>query len=293
MPLPVLDIDLPLPQPRTRATLLASIDELPHTSMADDENERWLNGDAWVANTLRDPKFGSTLDACGPLDVNGDAQGLPAPPLTAAGFRVFDGITTSTLNAVTGDALREGLLKRSVNWLSWAFARQLATGSATGASNNLKAAAAGTPPATVPYGSLATPVYNAFAILETHLASKIHNGVGTIHIPPGMLQIAVDCCSLERDGDRYYTQLGNLVVADGGYYSMPAPNGATAAANGEDWIYATGPVFYRMVAPEIVGGELNQVDIRTNDRTMWIEAYGLVVFDPEVTTAVLASYREE
>ena len=61
----------------------------------------------------------------------------------------------------------------------------------------------------------------------------------------------------------------------------------------EDWIYATGPVFYRMVAPEIVGGELNQVDIRTNDRTMWIEAYGLVVFDPEVTTAVLASYREE
>lgn len=293
MALPALDIDLPLPQPRSRATLLASIDALPVTSLADDSNERWLNGFSWSPNYVRDPKFGSALDACGPVDVNGDAMGLSTAFVTAAGFRVFDGIATSTLNAVDGSRLRAGLEARSVNWLSWAFARQLATGSATGASNNLKAAAAGRAPAGVAYGSAATPLYNAFAILETHLAIKVHNGQGTIHIPPGMLSNAVDECSLERDGDRFFTPSGHLVVADAGYVGMPAPTGAAASASGEDWVYATGPVFYRMIAPAFVGGELTQVDITKNDRTMWVEGYGIVLFEPEIATAVLASYAKE
>ena len=293
MALPKLDIDLPLPQPRTRGTLLASIDTLPVTSMADDSNERWLNGFSWSPNYVRDPKFGSALDACGPVDVNGDAMGLSTAFADAAGFRVFDGITTSTLNATTSAALRAGLEARSANWLSWAFARQLATGSATGASNNLKTAAVGRAPAGVNYGSTATPLYNAFAILETHLATKIHNGAGIIHIPPGLLSNAIDECALEREGDRFYTPSGHLVVADAGYVGMPAPTGASASGSGEDWVYATGPVFYRLIAPEIVGGELVAVDIRTNDRTLWIEGYGIVLFEPEIVTAVLASYAKE
>lgn len=293
MALPLLDIDLPLPEQRTRATLLASIAELPVTSLTDDSNERWLNGFTWSPNYVRDPKFGSALDACGAVDVNGDAMGLSTAFATAAGFRVFDGVTTSTLNAVDGAALRAGLEARSVNWLSWAFARQLATGSATGAANNLTTAAAGRDPAGAAYGSAATPLYNAFAILETHLATRIHNGQGVIHIPPGLLENAVDECSLERDGDRFYTPLGHLVVADGGYVDMPAPVGEAASAAGEDWIYATGPVFYRMIAPAVVGGDANQVDIRTNDRTLWIEGYGIVLFEPEIATAVLVSYAKE
>lgn len=290
MALPKLDIDLPLPQPRTRGTLLASIEVLPVTSIADDSNERWLNGFSWSPNYLRDPRFGSALDACGPVDVNGDAMGLSADAAEAAGFRVFDGITTSTLNATTSAALQAGLEARSANWLSWAFARQLATGSATGASNNLKSAAAGRPPADLAYGSAATPLYDAFATLENHLSRTIHDGTGVIHIAPGLLETAINECAVERDGDRFYTPAGHLVVADGGYVDMPAPAGASASSAGEDWVYASGPVFYRMIAPEIVGGELVAVDIRTNDRTLWIEGYGIVVFEPEIVTAVLAKY---
>lgn len=291
MALPKLDVDIPLGSTRTRATLLASIGEIPSESLSDDEFERWVNGVSFAPNPVRDPKFGTTLDPCLPASFTADAYGCPMP-IDALPFQAYEGLTAPTLS-MTDEQLIAKVQARKANWLSWAFAKQLMSGSATGGSNNLSTGAAGTPPTGAAYGSLATPLYNAVSILEAHLAEKIHNAEGIIHMSPGMLTMAVDECSLIRDGDRFYTQLGNLVIADAGYVTPPPPLAQAAAGVGEDWVYASGPVFYRSLEVERIGDTWQRVNITRNSRTTWTEVYGILALDLEPVTAVLASYRSE
>lgn len=88
----------------------------------------------------------------------------------------------------------------------------------------------------------ATPVdvVEAFARLESALAS-CYDGVGVIHIPVAVLEIAAANALLERSGPQLRTAGGQLVAVGAGYPGT-APDGITPAA-GVVWIYATGAMF--------------------------------------------------
>src|SRR5574339_60047 len=113
----------------------------------------------------------------------------------------------------------------------------------------------------------ATPVdvVEAFARLESALAS-CYDGVGVIHIPVAVLEIAAAHMLIERSGPQLRTP-GGLLVAAGAGYPGTAPDGSTPTA-GVVWLYATGAVFgYRS---EIFTHDPVQALDRTDDTVKMI-----------------------
>lgn len=70
-----------------------------------------------------------------------------------------------------------------------------------------------------------------------------YNGVAVIHVPTSLLPALASNFLVVRDGTRYRTMKGNLVVVGDGYKGTPPtdPNGTTPANSA--WVYATGMIF--------------------------------------------------
>ncbi len=95
----------------------------------------------------------------------------------------------------------------------------------------------------------------------------------------------------ESDEDNaFFTKQGHKVVADSGYVDMPQPAGAASGVN-EEWIYATGPMWYASSGLKLTGDAPTDVfNYRVNEVRQWLEGYGIFVFDPCPVTAVLVTY---
>lgn len=294
----------PIPQEALPGQLLDVIGEITFekTGVSD---KGWLAGISWVPEPCLSLRT-SDVDVCTRIDYVAVPR-LCEPAVTQTAFTVYDAFKGATLEFDAED-IAEILDGRTTRKLSAAFAAELITGNASG---GMSLSSQATAPTGLAFGSAATPVYNAFAVIESELARRLRGSQGTIHLPPGMLAEAVFHVELERRDGRWYTPLGNLVIADSGYLDPVQPDGGGgASAAGEDWIYASGPVRYRKTAPKPVDdGNIGSTmttytgteDIRSadyqsfrthNDMVRFMDVHGIFQFDPCPVTAVLATYSD-
>jgi hypothetical protein len=286
----------PFLQPRR---LLDIIEQLP--KMDDDGGNplRWLEGVTW-------PPF-----ICKQLHVDNEAlctysgDGLNDTIVTAetcatwstqTPFRLIDAFQAFTLEYSFAEA--EAMLAASYGRLtSAAFARELLGGG----SGSTSLSDVATAPAELAFGA-AAKIDRVLAALESEIALRMQGSVGYIHIPPGLLAEAVSFYGLQLVNNHWETPAGNIVISDAGYYEPPAPSGGgSSAADGEDWVYASGPVFFEATAPLFVGVGSETFVGKTgglHDTTPWnrnvfeqfVAGYGILVFDSCPVTAALATY---
>mgnify|MGYP006921312704 CR=1 FL=1 len=291
MAYPKLAINTTIGPVRTSGLLLNAISTSPELEQMG--GDRWMHGVSWNPQPTRDPIV-ADIDTCSPANfgTGADGRGCQAA-ISQVAFQMFDAFD-DTLMDYGPDAASlfdEILMGRFDLWRSWAFARALmGTATVTNARTLASTAAA---PGGVPFGSAATPIWNALAILESHLARKIQNGQGILHIAPGLLAQAVDSYALIREGGNWYTPLGNLVVADGGYVDPLKPTAAGAVPAGTDWAYCSGPVWYAAHDPQLLGDSWQSTDITSDKVKRWLDSYGILIFDPAPVAAVLVSYAKE
>lgn len=270
---PPTSVDL-TPSPLPRGMLLDIIPEW------DANGVRWFaDGVTWEPfdyGTLRR----TSVNACSPA-THGASLRECLDYVTALPFALEDAYATSMMNAADGDG--GGMAARWELLRSAAFATELITGSASGGRSLSSDATA---PTGVPFGSPATTALNALSVMESHFAEVMQGGRGYIHVSPALLPLLVD--RLIQVGDHWETPTGHVVVADAGYVDAAAPDGEAASAAGEDWIYGSGPV--RWQYREGIGGGEPYVDITTNDVSMYLTGYGILLFEPEPVTAILVSY---
>lgn len=291
MAYPKLAVNTMMGPVRSSGLLLDAIDVLPRS--ADEppgDTPWWLHGVSWNPLGLFDPVVGG-VDTCTPADFSTAANGRSCQAaVTQAAFQMIDAFqdTVANMGPGAGGPIDQLLTDRYAQWESWAFARALiGTATVSGAATLASTAAA---PTGVNFGSAATAIWNALAILETHLARKIQNGRGLLHIPPGFLGQAVVYYGVREVNGQWLTPLGNVVIADGGYADPLKPTAANAATAGTDWVYASGPVWYRRSGLKLLGDDWQSIDITCDAIKRWLDSYGILVFDPAPVAAVLASY---
>jgi hypothetical protein len=121
----------------------------------------------------------------------------------------------------------------------------------------------------------------ALVILGAALSSCYHGGRGTLHAPTWVVDKWLEGGGLIReDGTRLVTvNRGDLVVSGTGYPGT-SPDGA-APAGGQAWVYATGPVQYRlgdvMTEPDTIK---DATDYRHNRVEYHSQRFAAVSFDP-------------
>jgi len=96
------------------------------------------------------------------------------------------------------------------------------------------------------------------------------------------------------------TPSGNIVISDAGYVNPPPPLGEIASTGAEDWVYASGPIFYETSEPSLFGlsqglmaGSAAVSPWDRNTIVQWLTAYGILVFDTCAISAILVSYNVE
>lgn len=141
----------------------------------------------------------------------------------------------------------------------WQVERAFATGAVAGAANvmfpHLAANAVVTDESNITLQTAATTVTGStvdvvegVGRLEQALAD-CYDGVGYLHVPRMLAPALAFANLLVRDGPRYRTPSGNVVVLGAGY-SGTAPDGS--APVGARWIYATGAVFAYRSRPRVL-----------------------------------------
>lgn len=112
--------------------------------------------------------------------------------------------------------------------------------------------------------------------------------MGLIHATPAA--VASWGFNLLETGDALRTVNGTPVASGGGYIGS-APVGEAAAAAGQSWAFATGPVQVRLSEVQLVGDDINgTLDTSNNDVTFRAEKYALAVWDGALQAGVLIDW---
>lgn len=205
-------------------------------------------------------------------------------------FVIKDRLQGATLELMAEGEIAAKLVDRWREMLSWIFANTLVSQ----VTDLVTLPSVATEPAGIAFGTAATPLYNALANIESEFAERMYSRSGVIFLPPGLIGNAMDTYGVEwRDGS-YRTPVGNRVIVDPGFYNADAPTGETASGTAEEWVYASGPVYYQASTAEF--DEVRAGGVGVTDRNL-INAFGqssgIFVFDPCPVTAVLTSYAPE
>lgn len=221
------------------------------TEIRQPSDEHWTGGVTW--ESICTDTVGLTYDEC--LVVSGVGGSLPEPPsksatasfdprgalpftvyfeidCSAPGFydRVDEAITFATAIAETRaveQALWTGVSAPNV---ASVYPHLAADAEVNDENMTLQTAAV------VVSGS---GIVGALGAVEQSLA-QCYGGVGVIHAPRGLAPAFADAHLLEREGPRYRTPNGNVIVFGTGYPGT-GPDGT-----GTNWIYGTGmPFIYR------------------------------------------------
>jgi hypothetical protein len=205
-------------------------------------------------------------------------------------FVVKDRLQGATLELLAEGEIAAQLAARWREMLSWIFANTLVSQ----VSGMLTLPSEATEPAGISFGTAATPLYNALANIESEFAERMYSRSGVIFLPPGLIGNAMDTYGVEwRDGS-YRTPVGNRIIVDPGFYNADAPTGETASGDAEDWVYASGPVYYQASTAQFDEARAGRVGV--TDRNLinaFAQSSGIMVFDPCPVTAVLTSYDPE
>ena len=273
-------------QPRR---LLDQIQRLP--AVEGDYPLRWLEGVTWEPTACVVPLLVDDETDCVPVDLSDNLTPRDCETwLTQNPFRLRDAFVRSVM---TYPSINEDLVTMYLRQLSAAFAHELLDG--VGGTHSLQSSA--TAPNNVAFGAAASTPAQGLRTLEEELATRMQGAVGYIHVPPGMLGRLVMEAGLFLVGDHWETPSGNVVISDAGYVNPPAPGGGTASTAANDWVYASGPVFFEATAPTDfsafvgkTGGAHDATPWNRNVVTSYLSGYGILVFDPCPVTAVLIAY---
>lgn len=305
LPLPQVDQTL-LP---ARSRLLAVIDEFPveGSEVGGAQANRWAAGGVtWQPEPCL-PLFTGDIDVCTRVDFT-DFPRTCEPAITQTAFTVYDAFQASMLDLKV-EEMEEILAGRVTRKLSAAFASELLTGAASGDRALRKDATAPTQRA---LSSAAAPIWYVLAVLEDELARRLRGTKGIIHLPPMFLAQAKATYGVALEGDRWVTPLGNLVIPDAGYIAAEGAGGQPeggggAAAAGQGWVYASGPVEFRMTEARTVDGDnigstitsftgrenaAQSVFTSRNVSKRFRSLVGLLRWDPCPVTAALASIEQ-
>lgn len=130
-------------------------------------------------------------------------------------------------------------------------------------------------------GSVFSPG-DALALLSQALSNCGHGGRGMIHAPTVWVDRAIEEVSnnIREDGRRLVTvNRGDRIVSGTGYRGY-GPGGVAPSA-GEVYVYATGPVQYRLTEPMVFPDTLREAMNRANNRIEYrVERECAVYFDP-------------
>ena len=278
-------VELPEGKPQPRR-LLDVIDRVP--GMDPDNPERWLMGLTWQPWQQCRALTAEADTECSVVLLEVTPQECPAA-VTQTPFRISDAYKGSTLDT-TSDTTAEILVSRYNLQISASFASELLSGAASGGRALSKSATA---PNDYAFGVGAVHIYNAFARLEEELAERLQGQVGYLHVPPGMLAKAKVFYGVELNAEgQWETAAGNIVISDAGYCVPTPPTGQAAAGVGNDWLYASGPVYFESTSPILVGVGSDTFDRTRNTLRQYIDGFGILVFDPCPVTAILATYLE-
>jgi len=124
----------------------------------------------------------------------------------------------------------------------------------------------------------------AIALMDSSFGGCSCGGPRIIHSPTYLLAHFKHANVLERQGTRYFTPAGNLVVFDDGYagtgpdtgtFENPVERAAPAAHTA--WIYGTSPIVVKFDQVRHPGGTdwANYADYRTNDVVVRAERYAM------------------
>jgi hypothetical protein len=132
-------------------------------------------------------------------------------------------------------------------------------------------------------GATAVTPLTALSYLEEAIGATGKQGM--IHATPPVVTQWFDQI---REDNPLVTVTGTRVVSGGGYAGA-TPSGRTAAAAGQSWVYATGPVEVRLA--EIAVMDIKEVlDRSVNDVTFRAERYVLATWDTQLQVAVLVDW---
>lgn len=237
-----------------------------HRGSADCSAEFLLNGDG--------PAFDSEGEI---IEANVTEDKFPAigsldEIVIHPAFKVVDGLRCGVLSlpersdtGFTGITAR--ILNRMRTLVSETLTAELVDGWASGGPSLMSEAVV------LPTGfSMASTA----AYIEQHLANTLHGASGTVFIPPALLHVAVDAKWVTREGSRYYTRTGHVVISDAGHNPAQGPGTSTDGF----WIYASGPVHYRLSDTRLLGEGSETLDLHHNIRERLAEAWAQLAFDP-------------
>lgn len=266
---PPVSLNGPLPAAPPRS-LLNTPGVLQPTS-----SERWLNG---VTVYPYPTELPNTWDPClaGTFRVKEEGSGVPLPMF--ASFVVYLPITCSAISIGDPDEFANRV-EISLNAVeSYAVEQQLSQG--TGIATNPFFADAN---ADVLAGGAALTPAVALSYLENAIAATGKQGM--IHATPAVVS---QWFSQDRDDVTLVTVNGTRVVSGGGYIGAN-PAGQAAAAAGQSWVYATGPVEVRHST--IAALDIKEVLERgLNDVTFRAERYVLAEWDTALQAAALVDW---
>lgn len=242
--------------------------------LKDPPDEHWLSG-ATVYPYPEGP--GGTWDPCSTGTFRTKDEGVGVDLNSFASFVVYLPITCSTMS-IGNPREFMGRAERALEAVeSFSIEEQLAKGTAI--PTNPFFAMAGV---SLPAGAGAVSPETGLAWLEEAIGATGKQGM--IHSTPGPVSHWFD----QEDWSSLVTANGNRVVSGGGYAGA-TPSGGGAAASGQSWVYATGPVEVRHSAVAIP--DISEVlDRSINEVTFRAERYVLATWDTHPHAAVLIDW---
>lgn len=253
----------------------------PHSLLAvpgvliDEASERWMSGATVYGYPEETP---DVWDPCstGTFRTKGTVSTQPLPMF--ASFTVVQPITCSSLSIGDPDEFRDRARATLEATESWAVEQALSQGTAVATNpffddGNVAILA----------GGAAVAPQVALSYLED--AIGVTGRTGMIHATPGV-------------ASQWFDQMGELTslvtnlgtpVAVGGGYAGSQPTGGAAAAAGQAWAYATGPVQVRHSETEVL--DIKEVlDRSDNTVTFRAERQVLATWDTALQAAVLVDW---
>ena len=249
--------------------------------LQDSADGHWMNGAHIIGYPNGAP---NEWYACSTGSTRTKASGQHVPTAT---FSPFGAYVTVACTA------------RGIDWEDWLRRAELAL-EATQSFAAEKALSQGVAGSTNPFfgdtnvdrpaGTSSVAAENAIAYLEEAIGATGREGI--IHITPGVsarlgFNFLKECDpdGVEESGDEYMeTAAGTPVAIGGGYVGAQAHGNAAAA--GESWAFATGPV--RVYRSEIQVGQTptSTLDRATNDFEIRAERFMLAFWDTALQAAV-------
>jgi len=239
-------------------------------------SDRWINGVTIYPYPVDLP---NNWDPCsdGTFRTKEEGTGVPLPVF--ASFVVYLPITCSSISIGDPEEF-SGRAEIAMNAVeSYAIEKQLSQGTGIATNPYFDDAAV-----TILAGGAGVSPAVALSYLEDAIGQTGKQGM--IHATPA---VASQWFDQNRAFTRQLVTVNGTRVAAGGGYSGGRPTGGAAAAAGEAWAYATGPVEVRH--SDVAVMDISEVlDRSNNDVTFRAERYALAEWDTQLQAAVLVNW---